>query len=287
MPGKIGIRIPSHNSLTVSFLDELLQTATNSRGITNAKKIRLRLPEKYHVAIVSTGLSYLAYLGAFKKVQNGYKLTSQGKKIGKLLLQDRVEEANFAWSEMLKRHRLYRVFVKYLSTRDSKQGILEEFSLYLRKRAHAKWKISAIRSRVSRLCELFAEKGLIEYQDGNMSLPETEDKENETLSELPHVSKPMIALTVHTPEKRNAEATATKPSQTGKTPISIAANSWPLRIEIKLEISDKATTEVINAIFSHIKDLQRTVYTLSPTGHSGKPAQQTQSSGNSRIRNEV
>lgn len=258
MPGKIGIRIPSHNSLTVSFFDELLQMATTSRGIINATKIRLRLDRKYHVAIVSTGLSYLAYLGAFKKVQKGYKLTRQGKKIGKLLLQDRIEEANVVWSEMLKRHKLYRVFIKYFSNRDSKQGTLKEFSLYLRKRAHAKWKISVVRSRVSRLCELFAEKGLIEYQDGNMFLLEAEKKVIDRSSELSHVSKSMIAPPGHTLEGGIAETIPTKPTLSVKPArISMTSDSWPIKIEIKIEVSDRANSDIIAMILSFLKDMRK------------------------------
>lgn len=259
LPSKIGIRIPSHNSLTVSFFDELLQTAVTSRKIADAKKIRLRLSEKYHIAIVSTGLSYLAYLGALKKVQKGYQPTRFGKKIGKLLVQERIEEANIVWSELLKRHKLFRVFSKFLSKKDDNSGTLEDFSVYIRKRAHAKWKISAIRSRVSRVCELFAEKGLIEYQNGILSIPDSEEGEGSISIESTQISESKIRLPVDTSEKEKTEELQTEVIQSNKLSALIGANSWPIKIEITMNISDRAPREVINLIFAHIKELQRTV----------------------------
>lgn len=259
MPGKIGIKIPSHNSLTVSFLDELLRTAATSRKLADARKIRRRLPEKYHIAIVSTGLSYLAYLGALKKVQKGYKPTRLGKKIGKLLAQGRIEEANAVWSELLKHHKLFRIFKKFFSIKDDKHGTLEDFSLYLRKRTHAKWDISTIRSRVSRLCELFAEKELIEYQNGILSLLDIEEKEIEVLSETSRIPKQMITLQTHTSKERLSENVRTKPTLSVKPArISMTTDSWPIKIEIKIEVSDRANSDVIAMILSFLKDMRKT-----------------------------
>jgi len=259
LSGKIGIRIPSHNSLTPSFLDELLKTAATCRKIVDAHRIRRRLPEKYHIAIVSTGLSYLSYLGALKKVKRGYKPSRLGKKIGKLLAKDRIEEANVAWSELLKRHRLFRVFGKYLSGKDNKQGTLEDFGLYLRKRAHAKWDISAIRSRVSRLCELFAEKGLIEYQNGDLSPIDLEQEELYTLGVSSLMKKPQVILSTSTLKDSSLEDVIKKPSPATKPPsISMTTNSWPIKIEIKMEVSDRANAEVMAMILSFLKDLQKT-----------------------------
>jgi len=229
LPGKIGIRIPSHNSLTPSFLDELLKTAATSRKIVDSHRIRRRLPEKYHIAIVSTGLSYLAYLGALKKVHRSYKPSRLGKKIGKLLAKDQLEEANVAWSELLTRHRLFGIFKKYFASKDSKHGTIEDFGLYLRKRAHAKWNISAIRSRVSRLCELFADKGLIEYQNGDLSPINIEHEKHDTLSVSPISNRPQSVLP------------APKPS---------------IKMEIKIEISDKIDPKLLEMILSFLKDMK-------------------------------
>ena len=268
MPGKIGIRIPSHNSLTTSFLDELLRmVATSRKKPVDAHRIRRRLPEKHHIAIVSTGLSYLSYLGALKKVPDGYKPSRLGKKIGRFLAQDHTDEANVVWRELLIRHRLFGVFKKFFSTRGNKHRTIEDFGLYLRKRAHSKWKIPAIRSRISRLCELFAEKGLIEYQNGHLSPIDQEEKELAILDAPPQTSKPQTTLPNST-SRGLLDGLTTKSSQAAKASSLITANSWPVRIEIKLEISDKASKEVIAMIFSHIKDMQRTVRTPLATRDS-------------------
>jgi len=259
LPGKIGIKIPSHNSLTPSFLDELLKMAATSRKIVDAHKITRRLPEKYHIAIVSTGLSYLVYLGALKKVHSGYKPTPLGKKIGKLLAKDHLEEANATWNELLKRHRLFQVFNKYFSSKDNKQGTLEDFGLYLRKRAHAKWDISAVRSRVSRLCELFAEKGLIEYQNDDLSPIDLEQKELDTLDVSSPMKKPQVTLSTPTLKDNSLEGVMEKINPDTKPPvISMTANSWPIKIEIKMEVSERANAQVIAMILSFLKDLQKT-----------------------------
>lgn len=243
MPGKIGIRIPSHNSLTPSLLDELLKMAVTSRKIVDARRIRRRLPEKYHIAIVSTGLSYLAYLGAVKKIHKGYKPSRLGKKIGKLLAQERLEEANVAWSELLKRHRLFRVFKKYFSTHSEELWTLEDFSSYLKRRAHAKWDLSGARSRVSRLCELFAEKGLIEYQNNHLFPIDLKREEPNTFDITPLTSQPPVMPSAQT----NREVKC----------ISVPIDSWPIRMEIKMEISDKVDPRILELIFSFLKEIRR------------------------------
>lgn len=245
MPGKIGIRIPSHNSLTPIFLDELLKTAATSRKPADARRIRSRLPEKYHIAIVSTGLSYLTYLGALKKVSKGYKPTRLGKKIGKLLARDHIDEANVAWGELLKRHRLFGVFKRYFSSKNDKHGTIEDFGLYLRKRAHARWDISAIRSRVSRLCELFAEKGLIEYQNGDLSPIDLEQKEQDTLGVSSPLNKPQTVVRTPSPAKDDFLH-------------SVSTNSWPIKMEIKIQISDRIDPKLLEMILSFLKDMKRT-----------------------------
>lgn len=245
MPGKIGIRIPSHNSLTPTFLDDLLKTAATSRKLADSRRIRSRLSAKPHIAIVSTGLSYLTYLGALKKVGRGYKPTRLGKKIGKLLAKDRVEEASVAWSQLLKRHRLFGLFKRYFSSKNNKHGTIEDFGLYLRKRAHARWDISAIRSRVSRLCELFAQKGLIEYQNGDLSPINLEQKDQDTLSVLSPLDKPQTVLSIPNPAKDDFSH-------------SVSTNSWPFKMEVKIQISDRIDSKLLEKILSFLKDMKRT-----------------------------
>ena len=245
MPGKIGIRIPSHNSLTPTFLDELLKTVATSRKLADARRIRSRLPEKHHIAIISTGLSYLTYLGALKKVSKGYKPTRLGKKIGKLLAKDRIEEANVAWGELLKRHRLFGVFKRYFSSKNNKHGTIEDFGLYLRKRAHAKWDISTIRSRVSRLCELFAEKNLIEYQNGDLLPIDLEQKEQDTLDVSPPLNKSQTVLPTPSPAKDDFSH-------------SVSTSSWPIKMEVKIQISDRIDPELLEMILSFLRDMKRT-----------------------------
>lgn len=246
MVGKIGIKIPSHNSLTPSFLDELLKVAATSRKTIVTTRIRLRLEQRYHISIVSTGLSYLAYLGALKKVTNGYKPTRIGKKIGRLLKQDRLEESNLAWSKLLKRHKLFRIFEKFFTIYNEKSWTLEDFSSYIRRRAHATWKISGARSRVSRLCELFADKGLVEYQNNQLSPIKIDGEEANAVEIAPPIGHaPDMLLTPQTNEEKNC--------------FSIPINSWPIKMDIKLELSDKINPEVLKSIFSFLKELRKNV----------------------------
>lgn len=244
MPGKIGIRIPSHNSLTSAFLDELLKTVATSRKTIVSRKIRLRLEQKYHIGIVSTGLSYLAYLGALKRIHKGYKPSRLGKKIGKLLAQERLEEANLAWSELLKRHRLFGVFKRYFSTNSEQLWTLEDFSSYLKRKAHAKWNLSGARSRVSRLCELFAEKGLIEYQNNHLSPINLEREELDTFDKQSLTSQPPVM-----PPARQTNRDVKC--------ISVPVNSWPIRMEIKMEISDNVDPKILDLIFSFLKEIRK------------------------------
>jgi len=184
-------------------------------------------------------------LGAIKKVSNGYKPTRFGKKIGKLLARDRIDEANVAWGELLKRHRLFGVFTRYFSSKNGKHGTIEDFGLYLRKRAHAGWDISAIRSRVSRLCELFAEKGLIEYQNGDLWPIDIEQKERDTLGVSYPLNKPQTVLPTPNPAKDDFSH-------------SVSTNSWPFKMEVKIQISDRIDSKLLEKILSFLKDIKRT-----------------------------
>lgn len=244
MPGKIGIRIPSHNSHTPSFLDELLKNVATSRKIVTASRIRCRLEQRYHVGIVSTGLSYLAYLGALKKVQKGYKPSRLGKKTGRFLAQERLEEANLAWSELLKRHRLFKVFERFFSTHNEELWTLDDFSSYLKRRAHAKWNLSGARSRISRVCELFAEKGLVEYQNDHLSPIVLELEEHDAFDNPPLANQPSVG------------PSAPQMSREVKY-ISASNNSWPIKMEIKMEISDKVDPKILDLIFSFLKEIRK------------------------------
>ncbi len=260
MPGKIGIRIPSHNSLTPAFLDELLKFAATSRKNADAHKIRRRLHEKCHIAIVSTGLSYLAYLGALRKSGKNYRPSRLGKRIGKLLAQDRLEEANLAWNEMLRRHKLYGVFRRFLSNTKDGIGTIDSFGLYLRKLTHAKWQVSGIRSRISRLCELFSEKNLIEYQNGHLSLI------NEELS-LPRKDGRGLPNSFSQSDFL-VDAAVVSGKQSDRTPGSASKRLWPVKIEIKFEISEEADPNVIAMILSFLRDFQGT--TRAPSVPEGE-----------------
>lgn len=181
-------------------------------------------------------------MGALKKIHKSYKPSRLGKKIGKLMAQERLEEADFAWSELLKRHRLFGVFKRYFSTHDKKLWTLEYFSSYLKRRAHAKWNLSGARSRVSRLCELFAEKGLIEYENNHLSPINFEDKESNTFDFATPASQPNV-ISPDPETGRKIES------------ISVPINSWPIKMEIKLEISDKVEPRILELIFSFLKEI--------------------------------
>lgn len=258
LSGKIGIKIPSHNSITPTFLDELLETVTTSRKTADAHSIRRRLSEKYHIAIVSTGLSYLVYLGALEKTHSGYKPTRLGKKIGKLISDEHLPEANFAWAELLKRHRLYGILTEYISNKENHSGQLDDLGLYLRKRTHARWNISSARSRISRVCELFAEKGLFEYQnsilsDLNYQQPKPEAPTSTTSLDQPASADPNLA----SKEDFVRDGTAGLSIRSVPPSISISTDSWPLKIEIKIDVSDKATPEIVEKILSFLKEMKK------------------------------
>jgi len=244
LAGKIGIKIPSHNSLTPSLLDELLKTVVTSRKIVDARRIRLRLQERSHIGIVSTGLSYLAYLGALEKVHGGYKPSRLGKRIGKSLAQEHQEEANVVWSELLRRHRLFGVFEGYFSSGSDRPFTVEDFSSYLKKKAHAAWDLSKTKSRVKRLCELFAEKGLIEYQNDHLSPISPERKKVDTLN---------VPLQTPQPEVLSSAA----PTKHDERLFTVSANSWPIKMEIKIEISDKVQPEILQMILSFLKEMRK------------------------------
>lgn len=243
--GKIGIRIPSHNSLTPSLFDELLEIVAASRKGIDVRKARLRLRERYHVGIISTGLSYLAYLGAVEKFHHGYKPTRAGKKIGKLLRQERNDAANVAWGDLLKRHKLFFIFNEYFLSKSNEQCTLDDFSLYLKKKARTTWNTSAIRSRISRLCELFAEKGLIEYQNNYLSPIGVEHRMASTLT-----AKSFQV------EQISGGIPVEGMKQDGRQGDTSNDSAWPIKMEIKIEVSEKAQLEIFQMILSFLKEIR-------------------------------
>lgn len=221
--------------MTPSLFDELLEIVAASRKAIDVRRARLRLRERYHLGIISTGLSYLAYLGAVEKVHNGYRPTCIGKKIGKSLRQEHPEAANVAWGDLLKRHRLSLIFKEYFLSKNNEPGTLDDFSVYLKKKAHATWNASAIRSRVSRLCELFAEKGLIEYQ-------------NSYLSPIGQLSQNELQVAASANQMKRDDHSLS---------MSVNTGSWPIKIEIKIEISDKVQPEIFQMILSFLKEISQ------------------------------
>lgn len=267
MVGRIGIKIPSHNSLTPALFDELLKVAATSRKTVVARKIRLRIEQRYHIVIISTGLSYLAYLGALKKVQGGYKPSRLGKKIGKLIVKEQHEEANAIWNQLLKRHKLFRIFDNFFKKYPEDEYTLESFSFYLKKKAHTKWVVSKVRSRISRLCELFAEKGLIDYENNFLSPLHAEPMVEQTTAEISVTPKhPTVFLGPNSKDKVLGDNMNQPDSVLEPSNISITTKSWPIRIELKIEVSDKSNPEVITTILSFIRDLQKNVNKLRGNG---------------------
>jgi len=228
---------------------------STSRKTATPSRIRRRLPGSYHIAIVSTGLSYLAYLGALEKIQREYKTTRLGKKIGKFLARDNLEEANAAWAELLKRHRLYNIFKGYFRRKGNERGTIEDFGVFLKKKTHAKWDVYSARSRISRLCELFADKGIIEYQNGDL-LP-VENNNVETADERLLAPKNLPTI----------EESVEKPVEILPQNISLIGNSWPIRLEIKLEISEKVNSQTLEAILSFVKELRK-IWRVNENGSS-------------------
>ena len=164
-----------------------------------------------------------------------------GKKIGKSLAKDQLEEANTAWAQLLERHRLYDVFKRYFGKGNDTKTI-EDFGLYLKKRGRAKWDVSLARSRLSRLCELFADKGLIEYQNGHLSPIGTQDQEpsneKDLLPTLEYASKNETAM------------------QTSPPSISLFSDLWPIKIDIRIEISDKADPKIFQMVLTFLKEMR-------------------------------
>lgn len=243
MPSKISIKIPAHNSLTPTRLDDLLRIVATSRKAIDARKVRYRLPEKYHIAIVSTGLSYLQYLGALKKIKRGYKATSSGKNIG-TLLKLKSERADAAWSELLKRHIIYQLFYEYFALESNKPKTVEGFGLFLKDKAGKKWNESFLKNRVVRLCELYADKGLIKHKNDEIS-PFEESLQAVAGEKTQPYGQHTLAEQI--------------PSLAINQPSSISASSMggPLKVEVKIEISDKVAPEVMAMILSFLKGMEK------------------------------
>ncbi|MGD8505095.1 MAG: hypothetical protein PVF15_00325, partial [Candidatus Bathyarchaeota archaeon] len=178
-----------------------------------------------------------------KRLHKGYKPTRLGKKIGKYLAQERWEEANLAWKELLERHKLFKIFEKYFSSQADGLWTVRDFGSFLKRKAHAKWDLSVARSRISRLCELFAEKGLIEYQNDYLSPIDFKHKERGTFDTRPPTNQPPVVTSARTMNR-------------GAKRISVPINSWPIRIEIKMDISDRTDPRILELIFSFLKDMR-------------------------------
>lgn len=266
MAGKIGIIIPSHNSLRPSLFDELLRAVATSRKTADAHGIKRRLQEDYHIAIVSTGLSYLAYLGALRKVQGGYRPTNLGKRIGKMLAKGLVQEANALWEELLKRHKLYEIFSEYLSSRTDQSRTLDDFGLYFKGRTHGKWDIAATRSRLSRLCELFAEKGLIEYQNGHLAPISLAQKESDISSMVFPIGKIQTESSILGIQSKENSSQKTPAFSFDMPSTAVVADSSPIKIDLRIEISDKVNADVIAMILSFLKELQGHVHASVSSG---------------------
>ena len=85
------------------------------------------------------------------------------------------------------------------------------------------------------MCELLADKELIEYHDGKLfPVIETEDGEH-----------------------RELKSSIVEPPEQLPQQFAINANEWPIKIEIKIEIAENVDSKTLQMISSFIKDLKK------------------------------
>jgi len=234
-----------------SFLDRIILDLYRLSKPSTAKELKEKNSNLPDPVTIGRALSYLDYLGIVRRTggKGVYELTDEGRKIGIELYQNNQQKADEIWKVLLEKHQIYSYIKEYIrekggGVRGSSIGLAE----YLRDISGEKWKTAFLKAGGARLCNLFASKGLLKYdeKEDEISLPKKEIS-TPSVRQLPSAVTPQI----------EHERLLQPPSTQGVFNVDI---------QLKIEITKDTSPELAEKIFNFLLKLsERAIQTKAKT----------------------
>jgi len=223
-----------------SFLDKIILDLYRLSKPSTAQELKEKDSSLPDPITIGRALSYLDYLGIVRRTggKGVYELTDEGRKIGVELYQDNRQKADEIWKVLLEKHQIYSYIKEYIQekgggVRGSSIGLAE----YLRDISGEKWKTAFLKAGGARLCNLFASKGLLKY----------DEKEDE-------ISLPMEGISAP-PVRQPSSATAPQGEHEVFLQPSSARGLFNVDIQLKIEITKDTSPELAEKVFNFLLKL--------------------------------
>lgn len=225
------------------FLDKILLALFNLSKPSTSTEIKSKDAKLPAAQATGRGAAFLVYLGLAQEKggRNKFELADPGREIAVEKIQGREEQANRLWQQALARHPLYGYIKDYIAEKGGGfQGSPIGLGDYLRQIARADWSPSFYREGGKRLCQLYASKGLITYDQA---------KDTFSLAAAPVVPSPQPPI-----QPAPGPGTVQPPVPPGGTwPINPPVIPSGLTTSISIEIAvdtkdDNAVSNLIDVI---------------------------------------
>lgn len=229
------IKLP-HQSSPVDYdeyLDKILLAMYKTGKTASSKEIIQKDSSLGNNRCVGRAAAFLSYLGLVDGKKSRFNLSELGRDIALALEEKRNENARTLWQQSLKAHYLYSELQKYLNQQGGKRGTSLGFADFLRKLAEKKWGTTFLKEGGKRLCNLFANKGLLTFNRDEDSISLQVD----VVPPTPPTTPPTI------PPATPPSVPSTLPSAQGNLPYSIN-----ITVEAKDADSIKQLIELIKEL---------------------------------------
>ena len=215
------------------YLDKILLAIYRLGKASTSKEIVGRESSLEDHVCVGRAASFLSYLGLAEGERSPFNLSPLGRQIAIALHENRREDVLSLWQQSLSAHNLYSELQKYIEAQGGGRGTSLGFAEHLRTLAKKTWHTKFVQEGGKRLCNLFANKGLLTF-----------DRSTDAISFPTGVLPP----TPPPPAPPTAPPTALPPPP-ATPPIGGVQQISPYTINIIIEAKDAdSIKEVINLI---------------------------------------
>jgi len=226
------------------FLDRIVLALFNLSKPSTSKEIREKDAKLPAAQATGRGAAFLVYLGLAQEKggRNMFELIGLGREIGVNKVQGKEEAANKLWQEALTKHPLYGYIKDYIADKGGGvQGSPIGLGDYLRQIAQADWSPSFYREGGKRLCQLYASKGLLAYDQA---------KDTFTLAEFKPIVQPPPTPPAQPPGGGGPiQVPPLGAGQTVNPPVTSPGLTATVSIEVKVDTrDDKSVSNLIDVI---------------------------------------
>lgn len=214
------------------YLDKILLAIYKVGKAATSKEMVTKDSSLHDHVCVGRAASFLSYLALVKGERSPFDLSPSGRKIAIALMESKENVALNLWQKTLKTHSLHSELLQYIKDQGGKRGTSLGFAEHLRKLAGKDWSTKYLHEGGKRICVLFANKGLLEFNrdEDSISFPTT---------------TPPATTETHTDETARSLAQVTSQAPTD----IVTTSTLPFVVNITIEAKDAdSIKQVINLV---------------------------------------